>query len=47
MRGESGTQESGRAERTLSRAALAVSQWPKLTLLLAGLLTLIATLYSQ
>ena len=47
MRGESGTQESGRVERTLSRAVLAVSQWPKLTLLLAGLLTLIAILYSQ
>ena len=47
MRGESGKQESGRAERVLSRAVFGVSQWPKLTLLLAGMLTLTAALYSQ
>jgi len=47
VRGESGKQESGRAERVLSRAVFGVSQWPKLTLLLAGMLTLTAALYSQ
>jgi len=47
VRGESGKPENGRAERVLSRTVFGVSQWPKLTLFLAGMLTLTATLYSQ